>query len=146
MLLNRDIERLDAVFDDFIQATGVYISLLNEDLTYHYAKLNPYNQFCKSIDSCPEGFRACRRCSTASSKNSHRSRSAPQPIIERITIFSKKQPLHTGTAVFSVTVHCAFCGPMDRTTPPAGWSTEWQRGYQSCRPAPAPPPPRSSLY
>lgn len=60
MLLNCDIERLDAVFDDFIQATGVYVSLLNEDLTYHYAKLNPHNQFCKCIDSCPEGFRACR--------------------------------------------------------------------------------------
>ncbi len=61
LFLSCDIQRLDAVFEDFIHATGVYLSLLNEDFTYRYSKINPDNQYCACIEGCPDGFLACRR-------------------------------------------------------------------------------------
>lgn len=80
MVINYDVEKLRRTLQDFYNATGIYMDLLKEDLSYIGDHGNwEYNRYCKAVQSTPLGKKKClysdncllERCRASKKEETH---------------------------------------------------------------------------
>lgn len=59
MIVNYALEKIDHILDDFYNATGITIDLLEPDFTKISHTKYEFNQYCKNIQSIADGKKTC---------------------------------------------------------------------------------------